>query len=161
MSDPKPNAAPDPGAGQPASGRDAAANGAAGDAKPKIHVDADWKEQARAEKERLSREIETEGPAAGTAGPGAGPGGRRTMRLPAPDFGGLVQSLAAQAALFLSDQRDPETGRSLRNLDLAKYHIDLLSVLDEKTAGNLTDEEKRTLDSLLYELRMAYVNAAS
>jgi len=123
---------------------------------PKIHVDTDWKAQAKAEKERLARQVEGAGraaaePAAETA---AGP-------MPPASFAALVQTLATQAALFLSPARDPHTGRSLRNLDLAKFHIDLLSVLEEKTRGNLTEEEKRLLDRYLYDLRMAYVSAAS
>ncbi len=129
----------------------------------KVHVDADWKAEAKAEKERLAREMKrrgrTAGPAAGAgaaAAPAAGPG-----RLPPASFAALVQALATQAAIFLSNERDPETGRMLRNLDLAKHNIDLLAVLDEKTRGNLADEEKRLLDRYLYELRMAYVGAAS
>ncbi len=122
----------------------------------RIHVDADWKKQAQAEKERLAREVETKGPAAGGAA-GADRGGR----IPEPTFSTLVQTLATQAALFLSSERDPRTGRTLQNLDLAKHHVDLLGVLEEKTKGNLSDEEKQLLDTLLYELQMAYVSAAS
>ena len=122
----------------------------------KIHVDSDWKKEAQAEKERLAREAETAEPSA--AG-GPGPGDEQT--LPPATFAALVQMLATQAAVFLSDQRDPETGRSLRHLDLAKHNIDLLGVLEEKTKGNLADEEKRLLEGLLYELRVAYVGAAS
>ena len=86
-----------------------------------------------------------------------GPG----QTMPDATFSVLVQTLATQAALFLSDERDPETGESLRQLDLAKHHVDLLAVLEEKTKGNLTPEEKRLLDTVLYELRMAYISAAS
>ncbi len=43
----------------------------------------------------------------------------------------------------------------------AKHHIDLLDVLDEKTKGNLTDEEKQALNAVLYELRTQYVQAIS
>jgi len=122
----------------------------------KIHVDADWKKEAQAEKQRLARQAETAEPSA-AAGPA--PGGRQP--LPQASFAALVQMLATQAAIFMSDQRDPETGRSMQHLDLAKHNIDLLAVLEEKTKGNLTDDEKRLLDHLLYELRMAYVSAAS
>ena len=73
----------------------------------------------------------------------------------------LVQTLATQAAIFMSEQADPETGRPIRNLELAKHNIDLLRVLEEKTKGNLADDEKRLLETLLYELLMAYVSAAS
>jgi len=129
-----------------------------GDAKPKIHVDDDWKQQARVERERLAQELKRE---EGGAGPGRGSGEAGAARLPPPDFETLARSLATQALMFLADERDPKTGESLRRLDLAKHSIDLLSVLEEKTRGNLNDGEKRLLDTLLYELRMAYVSAAS
>jgi hypothetical protein len=138
---------------------------------PRIHVDDDWKRQAQAEKERLAREAEAaaaappprgpSGPAAGAeagAGQGQPRGGRR---MPPATFVSLVQALATQAALFLSDQHDPETGQPMQHLGLAKHNIDLLAVLEEKTKGNLADDEKAMLDRLLYELRMAYVSAAS
>lgn len=130
---------------------------------PKIHVDADWKKEAQAEKERLSRQAAA-GPAAGPAagrGPGAPRAEGRRPGFPPATFVALVQTLATQAAIFMSDERDPDTGRSIRNLDLAKHNIDLLGVLEEKTKGNLTDDEKKVLDRFVYELRMAYVSAAS
>ena len=61
----------------------------------------------------------------------------------------------------IADERDPHTGRPGRDLALAKHNLDRLAVLEEKTRGNLTDQEKQLLDHLLYELRMAYVSAAS
>jgi hypothetical protein len=146
-----------------------------------LHIDSDWKKQAQEEKERLAREVEQKpaagagaadaAGAAGTAGtagmPGAAgaagtaPGHRGGQRaLPPASLAALVQSLATQAAIFMGDQRDPETGQSLRNLDLAKHNIDLLRVLEEKTKGNLTEEEKHLLETVLYELLMAYVGAA-
>ena len=140
-----------------------------------LHIDSDWKKQAQEEKERLAREVEQKpsagagaAGAAGTAGmPGAAgaagtaPGRRGGQRaLPPASLAALVQSLATQAAIFMADQRDPETGQSLRNLDLAKHNIDLLRVLEEKTKGNLTEEEKHLLETVLYELLMAYVGAA-
>jgi hypothetical protein len=120
----------------------------------RIHVDSDWKKQAQAEKERLAREAEGGG-AAGAARAG------RADRMPEASFSTLVQTLATQAAFFMSSERDPRSGRSIQNLDLAKHHIDLLAVVEEKTKGNLSDEEKRLLDTILYELRVAYVSATS
>jgi hypothetical protein len=138
-----------------------------------LHIDSDWKKQAQEEKQRLEREVEQKaaasaaGPAAAAAGmPGAAGapaaagrrGGQRS--LPPASFATLVQNLATQSAIFMTDQRDPETGQSLRNLDLAKYNIDLLRVLEEKTKGNLSEDEKHLLETVLYELLMAYVAAA-
>lgn len=126
---------------------------------PRIHVDSDWKKQAQAEKERLAKEIES-GPAPSAAGQAAAGAGEESA-LPPASFETLVQTLATQAAIFLSEQPDPETGRPVRHLDLAKHNIDLLRILEEKTKGNLTDAEKRLLETVLYELLMAYVNASS
>lgn len=136
---------------------------------PKLHVDSDWKEQARAEKERLAGEQKTgaakPAAAAGASGAAAGsrarPAGRGAgAALPPATFTMLVQTLAAQAMMFLSPERDPETGQPIQNLDLAKHSIDLLGVLQQKTKGNLTPEEKELLDTVLYQARMAYVQVA-
>jgi hypothetical protein len=136
-----------------------------------LHIDSDWKRQAQEEKERFAREVDQKAaapagaaamPGAGAA-PSAGPGPRPRggpRGVPPASFAALVQSLATQAAIFMTDQRDPETGQSLRNLDLAKHNIDLLRVLEEKTKGNLTEDEKHLLETVLYELLMAYVAAA-
>ena len=83
--------------------------------------------------------------------------------LPAvSDFSGFVLSLAANAMMNLRD--DPSDGRiaSDRNIDLkaAAQYIDILVMLSDKTKGNLSDEEKNLLDSLLYDLRMSYVEVA-
>lgn len=82
-------------------------------------------------------------------------------RVPSASLSGLVQMLATQAMIFMSNERDPQTGESLRRLDMAKHQIDILGILEEKTKGNLTEAEKRLLDAVLYELRMAYVTEAS
>jgi len=145
--------------------------GPSGPGERHLHIDSDWKKQAQQEKERLAREVEQPAKpgagaagAAGTAGmPGAGgaPGAAAGRRgIPPASFATLVQTLATQAAIFMADQRDPETGQSLRNLDLAKHNIDLLRILEEKTKGNLTEDEKHLLETVLYELLMAYVAAA-
>jgi len=119
-----------------------------------LHVDADWKAEAQAEKERLAEEAEKPAAEGGREPP---PGAAREM--PPPSFSVLLQSLASQALFFMSDERDPRTGRSIRNLELAKHNIDLMEVLDEKTRGNLNAKEKKELDTLLYQMRMAYVAA--
>ena len=124
--------------------------------KPKIIVDDDWKAQARAEKEKLAEEAEKKAEAEG--GPGAAGGGPR--QLPPASFTTLVNSLAMQAVFALGGMEDRRTGRRYVDLDVAKHHIDTLTVLDEKTKGNLTDDEKKLLDQALYESRMQYVNMA-
>ncbi|MFW6066159.1 MAG: DUF1844 domain-containing protein, partial [Planctomycetota bacterium] len=54
----------------------------------------------------------------------------------------------------------PNTKRRYVDLDLAKFHIDTMAVLEEKTKGNLSDEEAKLLDQALYETRMTYVEMA-
>ncbi len=110
-------------------------------------VDSDWKTQAQAEKERLaSTEKKKEDP---------GAAGRRG--LPPADFNSLLGSMATQALMYLGAFPDPETGRAIVSLDHARFHIDLLAVLQKKTAGNLTPEEAKDLDSAVHELRLRYV----
>lgn len=133
----------------------------------KLHIDSDWKEQARAEKERLAREAEERRTSSGGSSASRGEhgeesaGGGERRELPPPTIETLIQSLATQSMMFLSPQRDPQTGRSMQNLELAKHTIDLISALEEKTRGNLTADEKRYLDTVLYQLRMAYVQVSN
>jgi hypothetical protein len=121
--------------------------------KPKIIVDEDWKARAEAERQRLA-EQEKAGPAA------AGPGDQEERELPPASFASLVSGLVTQVLFALGGIEDPQTRRQYRDLALAKHHIDTLAVLEEKTKGNLTPEEKRLLDGALYEVRMAYVQVA-
>ena len=127
--------------------------------KPKIIVDDDWKAQARAEKEKLDEEIKAK-----QAEPGAGPGGTgpdgQPRQIPPASFSTLVSSLGTQALLALGGYEDRRTKRRIVDLDLAKHQIDTLNVLEEKTKGNLTEEEKQLLDNVLYEARMQFVQFA-
>jgi len=108
---------------------------------PKLYIDDDWKQEAAKEKERLAETSE--------AGSEYG--------LPAPSFAGLVNLLAMQAIVGLGGMAGPGGQEIPPNLELAKHHIDLLDVLDKKTAGNLDANEKTIMDSTLHQLRMAYV----
>ncbi|MFH0965350.1 MAG: DUF1844 domain-containing protein [Planctomycetota bacterium] len=101
-------------------------------------IDEDWKKQVEREK---------------------GDEGMPADDLPPPqaDFMSLVAALGAQALIQLGAVLDPTTKKTETNLPAAKYSIDLLGALEEKTTGNLTEEEKRHLEGLLYELRMRYV----
>jgi hypothetical protein len=82
-----------------------------------------------------------------------------TEALPTIDFMTLVVSLSQTALVQLGDAADPD-GTRTRDLDLARQTIDLLGVLQEKTKGNLTGEEERLLDQVLYDLRMRFVELA-
>lgn len=100
-------------------------------------------------------------PSAETADGGAGAGPRRNERAagarsvgsPPVDFTTLILSLH-EAALQSMGAKDAEVEV---DLDAAHYEIDLLAMLQDKTSGNLSDDEDRLLRTILYELRTAYV----
>ncbi len=116
---------------------------------PKLHIDSDWKAQAQAEKERLAAEEakRTEDKPAGEAG----------GKLPEASFQTLVGLLASQAIMGLGAMADEKTGSVAVDLEGARFNIDLLGVLDEKTKGNLADQEANELTQILRELRDRYV----
>jgi hypothetical protein len=79
--------------------------------------------------------------------------------LPPIDFATFVLSLASSALMNLGEMPDPDTGTSQKDLPLAKQTIDILGMLEEKTRGNLEEAEDKLLRSLLYDLRVKYVDA--
>ncbi|QDU71900.1 DUF1844 domain-containing protein [Mucisphaera calidilacus] len=127
-----------------------------GDEAPKIIVDSDWKAQAQAEKQKLADQAKAKEETAGGAAAGA-PG-----QLPPASFETLMSSMATQALMSLGAFADRRTGQPIPpDLQMAKFHIDLLGVLEEKTKGNLSDEEAETLKMTLHELRLQFVHMAS
>ncbi len=125
----------------------------------KIIIDEDWKKQAQQEKETLAakeKQEKAEQPpteseeAQGPSGP-----------LPPGDLASLINMLTTQALFAMGvlhvkgqDQREPD-------LEMARYNIDMLETLEEKTKGNLTDQEAQVLSNTLNELRMGYVQIAN
>jgi hypothetical protein len=77
--------------------------------------------------------------------------------LPSPDFSFFCYSMGSQAMMHLGLAPNPMTGETEPDLTQAKYTIDLLEMLKEKTEGNLTEDEGKNLMSLLFDLRMRYV----
>ena len=76
-------------------------------------------------------------------------------------FMGFVLSLASTAAIHFGDMPDPVTGeRSALNLDGAAQMIEILALMEQKTRGNLTAEEREILNQVLYELRMRFVEVS-
>lgn len=127
--------------------------------KPKIIIDDDWKTQAAAEKQRLAEEVDKAHPAKpAVAAEGAGVSGPEG--LPPASMTTLINQIAMQAMMALGGYEDPRTHRRLVDLDLAKFHIDTLKVLEAKTGGKLTEEESALLDKAMYECRMQYVQFA-
>jgi hypothetical protein len=75
-------------------------------------------------------------------------------------FTAFVLSLASTAAIHFGDLADPATGQPASpNLEGARQMIDILALLEQKTRGNLTAEERQVLEQVLYELRLRFVEA--
>ena len=73
------------------------------------------------------------------------------------DFSTFIMSLTSSAFYHLGDIADPETGKTETNLPAVHQTIDMLTMLREKTLNNLTAEENKLLEQLIYELQMKYV----
>lgn len=112
---------------------------------PKIIVDEDWKSQVEKEKEEL-REAEQ-----------SSPDEAAEHQMPEASFTMLLATLGTQSMAMLGLMPEPDGGPPQTNLPMAKHVIDLIGMLEEKTKGNLTDEEARMLTDNLHQLRMAYV----
>lgn len=112
-----------------------------------LHIDADWKAEAAREKQRLAeQEKKEEHKPAGAAV------GDETS------FVELINTIAMQAIIGLGGLQGPGGERIPANPYAAKHYIEMLELLQKKTEGNLTDDEERTLEAVLYELRMQYVS---
>ena len=118
----------------------------------KVIVDEDWKKEAQKEKEVLAAQ-EKEGKEKDQTEQQRAP-------LPRGNFAALISMLVTQTlfslgAIKVEGQEDKEP-----DLELARYNIDMLQTIEEKTKGNLTAEEEKVLVNTLNEVRMAYVKMA-
>ena len=104
---------------------------------PNKNIDETWKETVEKEKENLQKE------------------GKDIP--PEPDFIFFVTSLSVQASIDLGQVPNPMTDKKEENLPQAKFLIDTLGMLKEKTKGNLSQDETNFLENILYELRMQYI----
>jgi Domain of unknown function (DUF1844) len=122
-----------------------------------VKADSDWKEQAQAEKQKLSEELD------GGGGEGDADDAAKGERPPLPpaSFPSLMAQFGMQAAMYLGDLPNPMSGKASVDLEAARYHIDMLGVLQEKTKGNLTPEEESEMQQILTGLRMRFVEASS
>ena len=119
----------------------------------KIIVDEDWKQQAQREKEILAAQEEAEKEKKQEQE------GTRE-RLPEGNFAALISMLTTQALFALGLLQVKGQEKKEPDLELAKYSIDMLQTLEEKTKGNLTKEEEIVLANTLNELHMGYVKVA-
>ncbi len=117
------------------------------------------------EEERESGPEATEPQEASTSGggesSGAGKDDEANRRTQAGEltFSSFVVGLASQAFMFLGLAPDPQSGVVHQDLGQAKAMIDIISMLEAKTAGNLDEDESRMMEEMLYELRLQYVKA--
>ncbi len=82
-----------------------------------------------------------------------------SQKAPPLDFGGFIISLYSTAIYHLGGFQDPVSGKTSLNLDLAKQNIDIIGIIEEKTRGNLTQDEERLVKQTLYDLRMKFIEA--
>ena len=101
------------------------------------NIDESWKDTVEKEKEELKKTDK--------------------FAPPEPDFNFFITTLSLQASISLGQVPNPATNKTEEDLVQAKFLIDTLGMLKEKTAGNLTPDETGLLENLLYELRMQYV----
>jgi Domain of unknown function (DUF1844) len=80
--------------------------------------------------------------------------------LPEVNFNSLIFSLSSSALFHLGEIADPQTNEKKKDLPLAKHAIDTIAMLEEKTKGNLGDDETKFIESVLTDLRWRYVKAA-
>lgn len=111
----------------------------------------DIKEEFKRPQEEKAREKETEKEQEET---------KRAAPLPEINFSSFLLSLSSSTLLHLGEIADPQTGGKKKDLALAKQTIDIISLLKEKTKGNLSEEEGKLLEHLLYDLQMRFVKAS-
>lgn len=85
---------------------------------------------------------------------------REDTPMPKVDFFTFVLSLSSSALMHLGEIAQQEGEEPVVNLPMAKHTIDILSMLEQKTRGNLTPEEEKVLKDFLFEVRMKYVQKA-
>ena len=73
------------------------------------------------------------------------------------NFSMLTMSIASSAAMSMGLAPNPQTNETAKDKDMARFNIDLLIMLQEKTKNNLNDEEKRFLDSVITDLQMKFL----
>ncbi len=122
--------------------------------KKKVIIDEDWKQQAAKEKEILAAQEEAEKAKTKAEGESV-----RHGPLPKGDFAALVSTLVTQA-MFAMGMLQVEGQEREPDLEMARYNIDMLETIEEKTKGNLSKEEAKALKSMLNQVRMAYVKAS-
>jgi len=119
----------------------------------KIIVDEDWKQQAQKEKEILAAQEKAEQPLEPERQ-------KRREPLPKGNLAALISMLVTQALFSMGLIKVEGQKERQPDLELARYNIDMLETLEEKTKGNLSEGEAKALTAALNEVRMAYVKVS-
>jgi hypothetical protein len=133
--------------------------------KPGIVVDEDWKTRVKAEDAALDQKLQeekknvspTEQQDAAQAGDDSSDTSGEEIEMPPASFSSLVGMFTTQAMVGLGVVPNPVSGKAEPQLKLARHFIDLLSIIEEKTNGNLEDDEKAMLNSTLHQLRTMFL----
>lgn len=80
--------------------------------------------------------------------------------MPEVTFQAFIMSLNTSVLFHLGEIAEPGTGKKLLDLDLARHGIDTLTLIEEKTKGNLTEDEAKMLKDMLYDCKLKFVQAA-
>lgn len=121
------------------------------------YVDESWKDSVAQEKDTQPSELSGQGES-------QEPRGEEATDQPNPmevNFINYVSSLVFQTMIFLGELPNPMTNETEKNIDQAKFLIDTLVMMREKTKGNLSKPEEDLLNSAVYELQMRYVDLAA
>ena len=116
----------------------------------KIIIDEDWKSQVAAEKEAAANQ-----PVPDPNAPGPG-----DFQMPPASLEMLVTQLATEALMSLGQIPHPQSGEPIFAPQQAKYLIDTVEMLSDKTKGNTSPQEAQLLEEILHQLRMVYVQLA-
>jgi hypothetical protein len=114
----------------------------------KIHIDEDWKAKVAAEREMLAAQEKMD------------QDDRERPPLPPASLATLISNFATQALIGLGRLPGPGAEKPEIDLEMARYAIDMIEVLEQKTAGNVDETETQLMRTALDDLRMAYLNVA-
>src|SRR4051812_1539618 len=125
----------------------------------KIIIDEDWKSQVEAEREQAAK-AKTAPAEAPKSIADTNSSEAADPPMPPASFELLLTTLATEALVALGQVPHPVTGKSHVQRNQAKFLIDTVDVLRQKTAGNLTNTEQQVLESLLHQMRLVFVQTA-
>ncbi len=80
--------------------------------------------------------------------------------LPPVNFSTFILSLNSSALMHLGEIPMPGSDETTKDLNMARHSIDVIAMLEEKTRGNLTEDEEKLLKHVLYDLRMKFIAAS-